>query len=223
MSRARVKLDAGAFPPPCGEVASLSLRRASRRGVGKGSARRLLSRRILHRPPASASLRSAPSPQGEGIPAAFIVATPCFRSLAFQERSHPRGEVGKRGAMAEPLRLNSMAQLPRPAGVSWPSHPLTAIHSRAMTIRRDTERLEGSSMQPAVSKYCQRLRHTRAWSPSLSRGESWELPGRPPASTAHVAVSTRSAGSSPQTTVMIGVPCSDETGSRISDAGGCPG
>ena len=84
------------------------------------------------------------------------------------------GEVGKRGAMAEPLKLNSMAQLPAPRRRFLAIPSPDTIHTDH-DLSENTKRLGKIIMRPAVSKCGRRLRHTRAWSPSPARGESWEL------------------------------------------------
>jgi len=57
--------------------------------------------------------------KGEGEQAHLIVATPCFRSLAFvKERCSPREQKSGSGAQAQASQIfNTWPGFPRPAGV----------------------------------------------------------------------------------------------------------
>ncbi len=119
MSRARVKLDAGAFPPRRGGA----IREADRRGVGRGSARhRLCVSRFIGTPPARISaplqlLATLPS-RGREIRALHHRHAP-FPVWPFAGKGPGSGALGRASG------LNYMARRPRPAGdFCLPSVPL---------------------------------------------------------------------------------------------------
>ncbi len=99
-------------------------------GVGGGSARRSFQRCELHGDPTrpTACGGCPPSPQGGGIRARFLVATPAFASGHCLER-------WEAGHGAEPLKLYYVAGLPCPAGLlALPGGDAESFH-RATSVR----------------------------------------------------------------------------------------